>query len=190
MNYYRRQPDEPLPHDRTFIVNLADGTSLRINATSQMVTLYHHRKLHEEPIYRAVFFIADNPQLGALYSGRMGWDIVGLISLIRSEIAKMATLNLRDNTIREEAGLETVSIPSHNRSKQEKRPMGQALELIADYIASNPGCTRLQIARGIDRAKSPYLLTQIEWLVSQKVIFREQFLRANGMREYRYYIAD
>lgn len=188
--YNRRQPETPLPHDRTFIVNLADGTSLRISATSQMVTLYHHRKLHEEPIYRAMFFIADNPQLGALYSQRLGWDIVGLISLMRSEIAKMATLNLRDNTIREEAGLETVSIPSHNRSKQEKRPMGQALELIADYIASNPGCTRLQIARGIDRAKSPYLLTQIEWLVSQKVILREQFLRANGMREYRYYIAD
>lgn len=188
--YHRRQPETPLPSDRTFIVNLSDGTSLRIWCSSQLVTVYHHARLHEEPLWRATFYIADNPDLGALYTPRLGWDIVGLISLMRSEIEKMATLNLRDNEVRTEAGLDTVSIPSHNRSKQEKRPMGQALELIVDYIESNPNCTRLQIAGGIGRAKSPYLLTQIEWLVSQKVIVREQVLRANGMREYRYKLAE
>lgn len=188
--YYRRQPETPLPSDRTFIVNLADGTSLRINATAQMVTLYHHRKLHQEPIWRAIFFLADNPALAALYTPRLGWDIVGLISLMRSEVMKMMRLDLRDPELREEAGLSTVSIPSHNRSKQEKRPMGQALEMIADFVAAHPQCTRLEIARGIGRAKSPHLLVQIEWLVQQKVIVREQFLRANGFQEYRYTIVD
>lgn len=134
--------------------------------------------------------IADNPGLAALYTPRLGWDIVGLISLMRSEIVKMLKLDLRDPEVRSEAGLETVSIPSHNRSKQQKRPMGQALELIADYVAAHPGCLRSDIARGLDRAKSPHLVVQIELLVQQQVIVREHVLRANGAVEYRYQTAD
>jgi hypothetical protein len=187
---YRRQPDIPLPHNRTFIVNLADGTSLRIWASSQMVTVSQHRKLHEDPLWQAHFMIVDNPELAGLYSERLGWDLVGLISLMRSEIESMAQLNLRDTSVREELGLSTVSIPSHHRSKQEKRSMGQALELIGDYVDAHPNCTRLEIARGLDRAKSPYLIVQIEWLVTQKVILREHIIRANGAVEYRYRTAD
>jgi hypothetical protein len=188
--FYRRQPNVPLPHDRTFIVNLDDGTSLRVWASSQLVTIHHHRRLHQEPLWRATFLLADNPGLAALYTPRMGWDLIGLISLMRSEIEHMAQLNLRDPALRAEAGLDTVSIPSHDRSKQEKRTLGQALELIADYVAAHPGCNRLDVARDLHRAKSPHLLAQIEWLVSQKVILREQIIRANGMLEFRYYIAD
>lgn len=189
MNYYR-QPDAPLPHDRTFIVKLDDGTSLRIWASSQMVTVNQHRKLHEEPIWRATFMIADNPELATLYTPQLGWDIVGLISLMRSEIAQMAQLNLRDIDVKRELGISTVSLPSHDRSKQEKRPMGETLELITDYVAAHSGCTRLQIAQGLSRKKSPHLLAQIEWLVSQKVILREQTVRSNGVVEYRYKITD
>lgn len=188
--YYRRQPDAPLPHNRTFIVNLADGTSLRIWASSQMVTVNQHRKLHEEPIWTAVFMIDENPDMAGLYSERLGWDLVGLISLMRSEIENMAQLNLRDSALREEAGLKTVAKPSHNRSVQEKRTMGEALELIADFVAANPDCLRSDIARGLHRAKSPHLIVQIEWLVTQKVILREHTIRANGAVEYRYKIAD
>lgn len=134
--------------------------------------------------------IAENPALATLYSNRMGWDIVGLISLMRSEIAQMAQLNLRDPELRQELGFGTVSAPFHDRSKQQKRPMGEALELIADYVAAHPQCTRLDIARGLSRAKSPHLIVQIEWLVQQKVILREQTVRANAAVEYRYKIAD
>lgn len=134
--------------------------------------------------------IEDNPDLAGLYSQRLGWDIVGLISLMRSEIENMAQLNLRDSALREEAGLKTVATPSHNRVVQEKRPMGEALELIADFVAGNPNCLRSDIARGMHRAKSPHLVVQIEWLVKQKVILREHTIRANGVIEYRYKIAD
>lgn len=184
--YYRRQPDEPLPHDRTFIVNLADGTSLRINATSQLVTIYHHRKLHQEPIYRAMFFIADNPALAALYTPRMGWDIVGLISLMRSEIEHMAALNLRNVNLKQELGIDTVSIPFQHQKKQEKRPMGQTLTLITEYVGNNPGSTRLQIARGIGRAKSPGVIVQVEWLVHQGHLARSHAVSAQGRLEYHY----
>lgn len=102
----------------------------------------------------------------------------------------MALLNLRDPELRAEAGLDTVSTLFHDRSIQQKRPMGQALELIADYVAANPGCLRSDIARGIDRAKSPHLVVQIEFLVQQKVIMREHFIRANGAVEYRYRIME
>lgn len=186
--FYHRRPDAPLPHDRTFIVNLSDGTSLRVWASSQLVTIYHHAKLHEEPIWRASFLLSDNPGLAALYTPRMGWDLIGLISLMRSEIERMAQLNLREIDVKKELGIGTVSTPFHDRSIQEKRPMGQTLELIADYVAANPGCLRSDIARGIDRAKSPHLVVQIEFLVQQKVIMREHFIRANGAVEYRYTI--
>lgn len=134
--------------------------------------------------------IEDNPELEGLYSERLGWDIVGLISLMRSEIESMAQLNLRDSALREEAGLKTVSKPSHDRSVQEKRPIGETLELIADFVEANPGCLRSDIARGLHRAKSPHLVVQIEWLVKQQVIMREHTIRANGAVEYRYRIMD
>lgn len=130
--------------------------------------------------------IADNPGLAALYTPRMGWDLVGLISLMRSDIEKMAQLNLREIDVRKELGIDTVSIPYQHHEKQEKRPMGQALELITAFVGDNPGCTRLQIASGIDRGKSPGLIVQIEWLVHRGHLARSHATSAQGRLEFRY----
>lgn len=155
------------------------------------MTLYHHRKLHEEPSYRAVFFVADNPTLAALYSGRLGWDIVGLISLMRGEIQNMTALNLRDVDLKKELGIDTVSIPSqHHKSKQHKRPMGQALEMITAFIADHPHCTRLEIARAIGRAKQPNVIVQIEWLVARGFLARSHGTSAQGRLEFRYTLIE
>jgi len=134
--------------------------------------------------------IADNPALATLYTPRMGWDIVGLISLMRSEIAQMAHLNLRDPAVRAELGIGTVSVPFQHPEKQEKRPMGQALALITAFIGEHPGCTRLQIARGIDRAKQPNVIVQIEWLVSRGYLARSHGTSAQGRLEFRYTLIE
>lgn len=186
MEFYRRAQPAPLPNGHTFHVRLEDGSSLKVWTSSKALTVSHHRRVGSEPEWTAFFLLDEYPQLAQLYHPVLGWDIVRLIGLFRSEIQDMAQLNLRDPELRKEAGLETVSIPSHNRSKQEKRSLGQALELIAAYVDEHPGCTRLEIARGLGRAKSPHILAQIEWLVAQKVILRDQVIRANGVIEYRY----
>jgi hypothetical protein len=188
--FYHRRPDAPLPHDRTFIVNLDDGTSLRVWASSQLVTIHHHRRLHQEPLWRATFLLADNPGLAALYTPRMGWDLVGLISLMRSEIEHMAQLNLREIDVRKELGIDTVTIPYQHREKQEKRPMGQALEMITAFVGEHPGCTRLQIASGIDRAKQPNVIVQIEWLVGRGYLARSHGTSAQGRLEFRYTLIE
>lgn len=141
-------------------------------------------------MWTAIYLLSENPALQALYHPRFGWDFVKLIGLMRSEVEEMLTLDLRDPDVRKEAGLDTVSIPSRNRSLQHKRPKGQALELIADFVTAHPGCTRSDIARGLDRAKSPHLIVQIELLVQAQVIVREHVIRATGAVEYRYRIAE
>lgn len=99
-------------------------------------------------------------------------------------------LDLRDPLVRAEYGLSTVSIPSQKRARQEKRPAEQAMQMIREFVLEHPNCTRLEIARGIDRAKSPYLLTQIEWLVNVGTLGRSVNIRANGVIEYRYIVVD
>lgn len=183
---YRRQPETPLPHDRSFTVNLADGTSLRINATSQMVTVYQHRKLHEEPMWRAIFFIADNPALGALYSQRLGWDIVGLISLMRSEIVALTQVKLNRGELRQFLGTDTVSAPSQHGEKQDRRSNRAGLELILDFVRDNPNSTRLQIAGGIHRAKTPRVIAQIEYLVQLECLARLHATGTNKALEFQY----
>lgn len=151
-----------------------------------MVTLYHHRKLHEEPIYRAVFFIADNPQLGALYSQRLGWDIVGLISLMRSEIEVLKQGKIKGSELRQLLDTSTVSVPSQQKEKQDKRSNGAGLQAILDFVLQHPNCTRLQIADGINRAKTPRVIAQIEYLVQLECLARLHAINAKNNLEFQY----
>lgn len=103
----------------------------------------------------------------------------------------LRTLDLRDESIRAEAGLSTVSTPSQNKKRQEKRPAEQAMQMICQFVLDHPNCTRLEIARAIGRSKTPFLLTQIEWLVLQGHLARTVNPRPNGTFEYRYvYVGD
>jgi len=189
--FYRRQPDAPLPHDRTFIVNLDDGSSLRVWASSQLVTIHHHRRLHQEPLWRATFLLADNPGLAALYTPRMGWDLVGLISLMRSEIDMNRTPDLRGEQLRRLLGTDTVSVPSQNGKKQDRRSNGAGLKAILDFVLEHPHCTRLQIADGINRAKNPRVIAQIEYLVQLECLARLDGVSVQRAPEFRYiFLAD
>lgn len=95
-------------------------------------------------------------------------------------------LDLRDETLRSKLGLRTVSSPSQKPTRQEKRPAEQAMQMICDYVLEHPNCTRLEIARHLGRAKSPYVLTQIEWLVLQGRLARSVSPQPNGTFAWRY----
>jgi hypothetical protein len=101
----------------------------------------------------------------------------------------LRTFDLRDPAFREAAGLSTVSAPSRTQKPQEKRPAGQTMQLIQDYVADHPGCTRLEIARGVDRKKTPHLIAQIECLVLLEVLARTHIIRPGGVVEYHYVYA-
>jgi len=184
--FYHRQPDTPLPHDRTFIVNLSDGTSLRVWASSQLVTIYHHAKLHQEPLWRASFLLSENPDLAALYSPRLGWDLVGLISLMRSEIDVIKQRNFKGDELRRLLGTDTVSVPSQNGKKQDRRSNGAGLKAILDFVLDHPHCTRLQIADGIHRAKTPRVIAQIEYLVQLECLARLDAVSVQNAPEFHY----
>lgn len=68
--------------------------------------------------------------------------------------------------------------------------MEQAMQLIHDFVLGHPNCTRLEIARAIGRAKTPYLLSQIEWMVLHGTLARTTNVRPNGVIEYRYIVVD
>lgn len=103
----------------------------------------------------------------------------------------LKSLDLRDPAIRAEYGLRTVSIPSQNKKRQEKRPAEQALQMIRDYVLDNPSCTRLDISRHLGRSKNGYVIGQIEWLVRTGQLARTEFTRPNGALEFRYvFIGD
>lgn len=172
------------------MVHLEDDTTLRIWTSSKAVEVTHLRRISDEtPIWKAYFLTAENPSLARLYHSRTGWDIVGLIGLMRGEITKMMTLDLRDPALRAELGLSTVSIPSQERKRQEKRSAEQAMQLILEFVRDNPNCTRLEIARAIGRAKTPYLLLQIEQMVQAGALARTHIIRPNGVIEWRYFFA-
>lgn len=99
-------------------------------------------------------------------------------------------LDLRDDKLRSELGLRTVSSPYQKPPRQEKRSAEQAMAMIRDYVLAHPFCTRLEIARAIGRSKSPYLLSQIEWLVLNGTLARSINMRPNGAIEYRYIVVD
>lgn len=102
----------------------------------------------------------------------------------------LKTLDLRDETLREELGLRTVSTPSQKPARQEKRPMGESMAMIRDHVLNHPFCTRLEISRALGRAKSPYILGQIEMMVRNGTLARSIQIRPNGAIEYRYIVVD
>lgn len=136
------------------------------------------------------FMVSDNPELAQILHPVDGWDYIGLLSFLWRKIDILRTLDLRDEAVRAEFGLRTVSIPSQKRARQEKRPAEQAMQMIRQHVLDNPNCTRLEIARAIGRAKTPYLLTQIEWLVMHGTLGRSTNIRPNGVIEYRYIVVD
>jgi len=187
---YQRPQPEPLPYQRNFRVRLSNG-HLLISTTRLLVTVHHFSSPRAEPDYTIRFLVSDNPELAQIYHAVDGWDIIGLMRFLWRKIDMLKTLDLRDEALRSELGLRTVSIPSQNKKRQEKRPAEQALQMICDFVLENPNCTRLEIARHLGRAKTPYLLTQIEWLVVQGQLARSMNTRPNGTFEWRYvYIGD
>lgn len=155
-----------------------------------MVTVHHFLSPRAEPDYTIRFAVSDNPELAQILHPVDGWDFISLVSFLWRKIDVLRTLDLRDPLVRAEAGLSTVSIPSQKRVRQEKRTMEQAMQMIREHVLNNPNCTRLEIARAIGRAKTPYLLTQIEWLVKHGTLGRSTNVRPNGVIEYRYIVVD
>lgn len=185
---YKRPEPEPLPFQRNLKVRLPKG-HLLISATAKLVTVHHFKSPRAEPDYTMRFMVVENPELAHLMHPVEGWDFIGLVRFLWSKIDMLRTLDLRDESLRAEVGLRTVSIPSQSKKRQEKRPMEQAMEMICAFVRDNPNCTRLEIARAIGRAKTPYLLTQIELLVQAGTLARTHIIRPNGVIEYRYFYA-
>lgn len=104
-------------------------------------------------------------------------------------------IDLRDPALREEWQLslgfmDTVPIPPRRRkSVQEHRGRGETEAMIVDALRSaNRPLTRLEIARLIQRAKSPWLIALIEALVSNgKIIAVESEYR--GFQCWTYVVA-
>lgn len=186
---YRKSQPEPLPYQRNFRVRLGQG-HLLIATTRLLVTVHHFSSPRAEPDYTIRFMVSDNPDLAAILHPVEGWDFVGLIYFLWRKIDVLKHLDLRGVDLKKELGIDTVSVPSQTRARQEKRTMEQAMSMIRSFILKHPNCTRLEIARGIDRSKNPYLLTQIEWLVNNGTLARTTNVRPNGAIEYRYIVVD
>lgn len=186
---YRKPKPEPLPYQRNFRVRLPQG-HLLISTTRLMVAVHHFASPRAEPDYTIRFAVSDNPEMMPLFHPVDGWDFIGLVKFLWRQIDVLRTLDLRDPLVRAKAGLSTVSVPSQKPARQEKRPAEQAMKMIRQFVLKNPNCTRLEIARAIGRAKTPYLLTQIEWLVNTGTLGRSTNIRPNGVIEYRYIVVD
>lgn len=112
----------------------------------------------------------------------------------------MATFNLRLPDDREALGIsddwdkkaarhETVSIPFRGiGGGGVHRTKGEALKMIVEVVtsASKP-MTRLEIAKALNRAKSPYIIGLILSLVESGDIIEIPGVRANRAIEYRYW---
>lgn len=87
-------------------------------------------------------------------------------------------------------GIDTVSIPFQRKSGGggAHRSRGDTERLILDAVGSSPRpLTRLQIARAIGRAKSPYLVEVIVALVESGELTETAIRRPNGALEYQYW---
>jgi hypothetical protein len=102
------------------------------------------------------------------------------------------TLDLRDPKERQRAGLASGTIPPQfwknlDTVLQEKRAVGDTRRLIVDLVYDSPKpLTRLQIARLIDRKKTPHLIGLIEQLVAEGAITRGCSVAPNGVLTYWY----
>jgi hypothetical protein len=187
---YRKPQPDSLPYQRNFHVRLAHG-HLLISTTRLMVAVHHFSKVRANPDYTMHFMVSENPELASLFDPLHGWDFIGLVAFLWRQIDVLNHLDLRDPAVRQELGLRTVSVPSQKPQRQEKRSAEQAMQLIRAFVLEHPNCTRLEIARGINRKKSPHLLAQIEWLVRSGVLARMTNIRPEGTIEYRYiFVSD
>ncbi|MGB7339091.1 MAG: hypothetical protein WBC91_09390 [Phototrophicaceae bacterium] len=76
-------------------------------------------------------------------------------------------------------------------SKQDHRERDESLSLILAAIAENPtGLTRTQIARALNRTKTPHLIDLIEGLVADGYLIRRVRLFGNGVEGYVYLAPD
>lgn len=76
-------------------------------------------------------------------------------------------------------------------TKQDHRPKDETLALIVDAVAAAPaGLTRTQIARAIERTKTPHLIDLIESLVDDGYLQRHIKIFGNGVEGYLYLIVD
>lgn len=76
-------------------------------------------------------------------------------------------------------------------TKQDHRPKDETLALIVDAVAAAPaGLTRTQIARAIERTKTPHLIDLIESLVDEGYLQRHIKIFGNGVEGYLYLIVD
>lgn len=187
---YRKRQPEPLPYHRNFRLRLpADRGHLVVATTSRMVSVYHICTPHGQPDYSTYWLASDDPALAALHHDVWGWDLVALIGFIGRKI-DVTKLNLRDGEAREFLDhLSTVSAPSRKQQQADKRPAGQSMKLIEDFVIEHPGSSRLEICRAIGRKKTPTSIAQIECLVEINVLARTHFIRPGGAVEYRYVFA-
>lgn len=74
---------------------------------------------------------------------------------------------------------------------QEHRPREETRRLILEALTSRSGAlTRTQIARAIQRQKTPHLIDMIEELVDEGVLVRRVKLFGNGVQGYLYSLAE
>lgn len=73
-------------------------------------------------------------------------------------------------------------------SKQEHRPQDETLTLIVTAVNNSPsGLTRTQIAKALNRAKTPHLIQLIEGLVEAGYLRRQVKIFGNGVEGYIYH---
>lgn len=99
-----------------------------------------------------------------------------------------------DQTTLSELGLysqtiDTVSKPSQRgRNIQGRRAVGDTMQLIIEKVKASPKpMTRLEIARALERSKTPHLVALIIELADSGQIIEHVRHRANGMLEYSYW---
>lgn len=75
--------------------------------------------------------------------------------------------------------------------KQDHRPRDETRILIVEAIHQHQGpMTRTQIARALDRTKTPHLIELIEELVDEGYLQRYVKIFGNGVEGYVYALAD
>lgn len=76
-------------------------------------------------------------------------------------------------------------------AKQNHRARDNSLGLIMEAVRNNPGgLTRTQIARTLNRTKTPHLIDLIEELVEDGYLQRQIKTFGNGVEGYLYRIAE
>ncbi|MGJ3239530.1 MAG: hypothetical protein ACFE0Q_12545 [Anaerolineae bacterium] len=73
-------------------------------------------------------------------------------------------------------------------NQQDHRAREETLRLITEAVTAHPGgMTRTQIARAIERTKTPHLINLIESLVDTGVLRRQVKVFGNGVEGYIYH---